>query len=130
MVYKKAFKFVIPLAGDESELELTMKDGNYQVHFSTPYGGSGVGMVKVADGVIHGADAGFLYTGKTQDSNGRVEGQIEVLRHAPFHRSLFGHVEKFEFQFSGVSTEDSFNLSGNVLGRPELRVGIVGWLKI
>lgn len=107
-----------------------MKDGNYQVHFSTPYGGSGTGMVKVDNGVIHGADAGFMYAGKVCDSGGIVDGQLEILRHNLVHRSLFGPVDKFEFKFSGTSTEDSFNLSGNVLGRPELRVGIVGWLKI
>ena len=35
------------------------KDGHYRVHFSAPHGASGVGLIKVDQGVIHGAESKF-----------------------------------------------------------------------
>lgn len=106
-----------------------MKDGNYRVHFSTPNGALGVGLVKVERGVIHGADPGFMYSGTTTDQGGHIHGQIHIQQHSPGHRSLFGSVQDCEIEFSGVSAQDSFNVSGNVVGQPTLRIGIIGWLQ-
>jgi hypothetical protein len=106
-----------------------MKDGTYRVHFSTPHGAVGGGLVKVDQGVIHGADAGFMYSGTAKENGGQVSGMVRVEQHYPGQRSVFGSVQRYEVEFSGISTEGSFHLYGTVVGNPAARVGIVGWLQ-
>ena len=107
-----------------------MKDGTYRVHFSTPNGAVGGGMVKVVGGVIFGADCGFMYSGTTNRDGSNVRGVIEVQRHSQGRRSVIENVnQNYSIEVAGESTDDSFHLRGSVVGAPSSLIGIVGWLQ-
>jgi len=107
-----------------------MKDGMYRVHFSTPHGIVGGGLVKVANGAIFGADGGFMYSGATETDGDKLRGLISVQQHSQGQRSVFENAStQYEIECSGESTEDSFHLRGNVVGDQTARIGIVGWLQ-
>lgn len=107
-----------------------MKDGTYRVHFSTPQGLIGGGLVKVAEGVIFGADGGFMYSGKIESGGGKIKGVVDVQQHNQWQRSVLEKAAStYSIEFTGESTEDSFHLHGNIVGDQTARIGIVGWLK-
>lgn len=107
-----------------------MNDGTYRVHFSTPEGAVGGGLVKVEKGVIFGADAGFMYSGKSQSEGGRVTGVVAIQQHSQGQRSVLTNVaSSYSVEFAGESTANSFHLLGNLVGDQTSQIGIVGWLQ-
>lgn len=97
-----------------------MKDGIYFVVFRSNQQDFGNGTVVVKNGTVNGGDYGFTYQGK-------IEGNQIVLRvfqHDLSATSVFPGVHNFELSLSLQESGRDYQLNGNVVGMPEMKISI------
>lgn len=99
-------------------------NGDYYVYFESNLGTSGYGTVFLRNGKITGGDGSFRYVGFVVTAGGCYRGRIAVECMVPGALSLFGKVDRFELDFSGIAERDRFALSGQVRGAEHLRIRV------
>jgi T3SS negative regulator,GrlR len=105
-----------------------MQNGIYSVRFSSTAGALGTGGVAFfIDGNVYGGDAHFYYKGTVNVSGGSVSsGSIHVGQHQKGGGSIFGPLTDFDLQVTGTATDNSFSLTGNVVGHPGQAIKVDG----
>lgn len=102
-----------------------MQSGIYSVSFNAG-AGAGSGVAIVDQGRIQGGDAGFIYRGRFQITEGRVTAEVEVIQHKPGTTSVVGLSGGFRLALAGSATNDGFDLQGTVADRPQIRIAMRG----
>ncbi len=71
---------------------------------------------------LTGGDGGYLYRGFVTGFGGVYRGRVAVIRVDPNAISLFGSVERFDLEISGLAMGSKIAFSGFVRGAEHLRV--------
>ena len=107
-----------------------MTPGIYQVKFVSNVQGEGWGVITVDSGRLHGCDMNYLYKGRFQVDGGKVTAQVQASNYTGQLTSVFGLLNIFDLNLAGTASAGTFNLSGNMHGRPDLRITISGTKKL
>jgi hypothetical protein len=88
----------------------------------------GGGIVVLETGRVLGGDVGFTYIGdyKGSPDGKRVTAKVHVRRYrvVPGQESVFGPLEAFDLELAGTPARDVMVMSGNVVGKPEMRINV------
>ncbi|MGH7242374.1 MAG: GrlR family regulatory protein [Phycisphaerales bacterium] len=105
-----------------------MKSGIYAVTFAAgPMAGAGVAVVE--DGKIQGGDHGFIYRGRYELNESKVTANVEVTQHQTGVQSVMGVSGSFKLALTGSVSDSSFDLSGAIPERPQVRITLRGQRK-
>lgn len=105
-----------------------MQDAIYHVVFSSSLGGGGEGLAVIKSGAVNGGDSGYLYQGTLNVSGDKVSGTLQIRRWNRTAVSVFGPLDQFELQLSGVVNDSSFTVTGGISNQPGLTITIRGRL--
>src|SRR5262252_3779112 len=106
-----------------------MENGIYHIKFRSSGGDVvGNGLVVVQNGSLNGGDFGYIYRGLELTTGNIINSKIQVSRYDASQQSLFGDLEDFDIELAGTlhNSGKEFNLSGTVIGHPQLRISVVG----
>jgi hypothetical protein len=87
-------------------------------------GGVGGGVAVFRNGQVVGGDSAYLYEGDYQVSGDQLRGTIRVRNFLSGVQSVFGNVPNFTLQLEGRVTNSSAEVRGQVVGNPQLQIGI------
>jgi hypothetical protein len=93
-----------------------MQDGIYIARFRTARD-LGAGVVTIIDNRVTGGDAGYVYTGNLDDTEGTLKGQVAVQQHDKSAESVFGGASDFSLPVTGTVTETGAHLTGALQGQ-------------
>jgi hypothetical protein len=102
-----------------------MNLGIYSITFAATGSGAGIGLVVVDNGKIHGGDLSYLYRGRYDSDGSSVRATIHVSHYRGEPNSIFGPLRDFTLNLIGSAGDDTFNLSGQVQGYPQMGISIV-----
>lgn len=103
-----------------------MLDGFWIINFRAATD-LGAGVVSVSNGKAAGGDGSFIYTGPINtDSSGKVQGELEIKRHSPYHPSVLPGLDNYSLLISGLVRGDSLELIGKIKGNESVAITIQG----
>ncbi|MEH3157864.1 MAG: hypothetical protein PGN08_02455 [Sphingomonas taxi] len=73
-------------------------------------------MVTFINNGVTGGDAGYVYTGSLQETEGTLKGQLAVQQHDRSAPSVFGGLGDFTLPVTGAAIATGANLTGYILG--------------
>jgi|SRR5690554_2450582 len=100
-------------------------NGIYHVQFKSSLADFGGGLIVIKDRSVNGGDEHFLYQGTLREASNSVTAQIEVKKWRSGNRSVFG-IDNFHLELSGTLDARGLNLTGHVVGQPNMRIEIAG----
>ena len=107
-----------------------MENGIYHVKFRSSDGGDGVGsgLVVVRNGSLNGGDFGYIYWGQEVTTGNNIKSKVHISRYDASQQSLFGDLKNFDLELDGTlnNSGKEFNLSGTVIGHPQLEISVAG----
>ncbi|HDS0924013.1 TPA: hypothetical protein QDZ10_002494 [Stenotrophomonas maltophilia] len=103
-----------------------MKDGIYQVRFSSNMQGVGEGIAVFKGEGVNGGDTGYTYSGSKRADGASFAARLTIKRWDPGSESVFGGLDQFELEFRGEATSTGFNAKGSIVGHPEATLEVEG----
>jgi len=105
-----------------------MENGIYRVQFTSSTGEAGHGLVVVQNKSFNGGDLGYIYRGRAKIIDHTITCKVQVSQYDASQPSLFSPRERFFLELSGTLNhgENGFNLSGTIVGQPQLQMLVVG----
>lgn len=103
-----------------------MLEGLYSVKFSSNIGNWGAGVALFTNGKVYGGDASYYYAGPATVNGQSVSARIHVGHHQGERMSIFGSLNEFNLEVSGIPSGDSFSLTGHVVEQPNMKITITG----
>ena len=103
-----------------------MNDGLWIIEFWSPLGLFGRGVMVVDGERVLGGDLGYYYSGQCKFENGRVSGEIDIIRFDPSAVSVFGDIESFTLSLQGKMQGTDFAGQATSEDFPNLKVEIKG----
>lgn len=94
-----------------------MRDGIYQVLFTSNSGDEGQGLAVFKGSSVNGGDYGYTYTGEMQASGESFTVKLTVKRWNKQAKSIFGALDEFVLNLKGQEKGDGFSASGEVQGQ-------------
>jgi hypothetical protein len=93
----------------------------WTIHFETPDGNEGRGVIIFDAANLYGGDAGFHYLGTytTNTKDGTITGQVDVVRHDPGAVFIFPSLNGGTFQISGKLTKPETLLKAHLIQYPQ-----------
>jgi hypothetical protein len=98
-------------------------DGFWTAVFQSA-GGAGGGVAVFRNGQVLGGDSAYQYQGTYQVEGGQLQGTVQVSRFLQGVQSVFGNLPNFTLQLQGRVTNGSADVRGQVVGNPQLQIGI------
>lgn len=103
-----------------------MISGIYFVEFKASNNDFGQGLIVVDDGKVNGGDHSYLYRGRLDSYAGNVQAVLEISHYRGELDNVFGPLRQFTLNLSGISDENSFNVTGGVANIPGISIRVVG----
>ena len=104
-------------------------EGLWSLFFKSNVGGEGGGVVVFETGRILGGDMSYYYLGDYKIDNGQVMGKVRVTHYQGEPSSIFGRASEFDLKIggklSGTQVGSTNTLTGEVIGRPNLVMGVL-----
>ncbi|GMV60123.1 MAG: hypothetical protein AMXMBFR72_32160 [Betaproteobacteria bacterium] len=101
-----------------------MLEALWSVEFVSNLQGVGAGVAVLETGRILGGDGQYYYVGSYRVENGTAFAEVEVTHYSGPPSSIFGLAKKFTLSLSGRPDRERFELHGNVVESPQLRIGL------
>ncbi len=101
-----------------------MLEALWSVEFISNVQGSGAGVAVLETGRVLGGDNQYTYVGSYKVENGVTFADIRVALHNEPDNSIFGPLKEFTLRLSGQARRDQFDLHGEVVENPALKIGI------
>jgi len=106
-----------------------MYDGLWAIEFEASLG-YGCGVLVFNGTQVMGGDAGYYYSGKIK-TEGKMSGEVNVIRFAPNAISVFGNLDSFTLLIKdGEINESSFTANAFVKGAEKLLIKVKGEKKV
>lgn len=99
-----------------------LRSGAYWLEFQSNLNTKGIGTLIVSGPKLAGGDGGYIYRGFVTGFGGIYRGRVAVIRVDRDAVSLFGSVDRFELEISGLAIGSKIAFSGFVRGAEHLRV--------
>jgi hypothetical protein len=84
--------------------------------------GVGAGVAVIENGKVLGGDAQYFYVGECKVENGTVYATVKVTHYFGQPHSVFGTAKQFTLSLSGKPAQTTFDMSGNVIENPQLKI--------
>ena len=102
-----------------------MITGIYSARFMSNNDLVGVGIAVLDGAALHGGGFDYLYKGKYRlADNNQVIATVDVENYTGKPNSVLGLLRSYRLILSGVAAPQSFTLSGQVEGQPQLIISI------
>jgi hypothetical protein len=99
-----------------------MLEGLWTVDFISNLGEQGAGVIVFKGNQILGGDSAYLYSGSYTSGGNDVKGKIVVKHYAGIPYSIFGNLKEFEVIVSGKIQQPLMEVSGHLVGNPNMKI--------
>lgn len=103
-----------------------MTEGMYFVQFASSIGVVGEGLIVLANGLIHGGDAQYLYRGTYAQYGDSIVANLVVSHYRGIPNSVFGPLRTFRLTLRGTYGNNVLSLVGNVVENSSFVISISG----
>ena len=101
-------------------------DGLWVVEFWSSLGLFGRGVMVLSGQRILGGDVGYYYVGRCTFDDGKINGEVDVIRFDPNTISVFGDIESFTLSLDGTISGSDFKAQATSDSFPDLQMQIKG----